>query len=432
MSSIFLEFAIQSLQPRKKFNACPVWNRKAPHISNFRHEKAPSSDVPSFPDIFHSQKEKRVSHFSFFKVFKAIITSLTLWATVNQLFHLFHPQHRHCANSYMSDTSARSTSSSLLSSCHNSSISLVSKPFFTRTSSIADDETTLCPSIPNSISFRSLDDLTVGSGPTNNSIHTSETQTHATMSIGPPDSPPINHQTLDNPPPRDDAENETDDSSATGVPNVDTASSVEAEDPEVIAGTPIDHCAAQAAKNASPTTPIDLFQQFEAMMAKMQDNLLAQQQKSIEKIMAETISPKLKQMDDLQATLFPQGTPTKSPTKAPFHEVHFQVSDDSPSNKSFASATNSSTTASNIPVDPPKANPPPPKATPPPVFQPETRRPRSQPDSRCPWEMSMRVSPTSAPYMSKPAPPSKPSKKPKPWPPWLTMAISACTKLALH
>jgi hypothetical protein len=42
--------------------------------------------------------------------------------------------------------------------------SFTSRPFFTRGSSIADDETTFCPPIPDHISFASLDDLTVASG----------------------------------------------------------------------------------------------------------------------------------------------------------------------------------------------------------------------------------------------------------------------------
>ena len=44
-------------------------------------------------------------------------------------------------------------------------ISIQSKPFYTRSSSITDDTTTLCPTIPHSIQFRSLDDVTVSSSP---------------------------------------------------------------------------------------------------------------------------------------------------------------------------------------------------------------------------------------------------------------------------
>ena len=44
-------------------------------------------------------------------------------------------------------------------------ISIQSKPFYTRSSSIADDTTTLCPTIPHSIEFKSLDDVTVSSSP---------------------------------------------------------------------------------------------------------------------------------------------------------------------------------------------------------------------------------------------------------------------------
>ena len=44
--------------------------------------------------------------------------------------------------------------------------SLIDKPFQTRSSSIADDVTTLCPSIPSHIIFRDLDDITVSSSPT--------------------------------------------------------------------------------------------------------------------------------------------------------------------------------------------------------------------------------------------------------------------------
>jgi hypothetical protein len=276
----------------------------------------------------------------------------------------------------MSCTSARTSSSSLLSSCHNSSLSVASKPFFTRTSSIADDETTLCPSIPNSISFRSLDDLTVASGPSIDLIHTCETQQQANMSIGPTNSPPINHQDFENPPPPGDTEADAV-SAASGVPNVETASSEETEANETIQGTPIDHKAARSAKKASPTTPIELVHQLEAMMAQMQDNLLARQQESIEKIMAETVAPKLKQMDDLQAKLFPQGSPTTSPARpqAPVPEVHCPVSEDSPSKRSFTSATNSSTTASKVPTSPSRACPLPPQANPPPGFASRTQAP---------------------------------------------------------
>jgi hypothetical protein len=64
---------------------------------------------------------------------------------------------------------------SIVKGTPNSSIisnSLPSRHFFTRSLSIADDETTVCPSIPDHISFASLDDLTVQSGLTVEGIPT--------------------------------------------------------------------------------------------------------------------------------------------------------------------------------------------------------------------------------------------------------------------
>jgi hypothetical protein len=156
ISSISLGPAFHLFKLYKKFNACTAWNRKAPHISNFRYEKPAFCKEPSVHNISPSQNEKWISHFS---IFKSIITSLALWAITNNLQHLFHLHRRHFTTNYMGNTPPLSSSASLLSSPHNSPSSIVSKPFFTRSSSIADDETTLCPSIPNSISFRSLDDL---------------------------------------------------------------------------------------------------------------------------------------------------------------------------------------------------------------------------------------------------------------------------------
>lgn len=277
MSSIFLDLTFHLVKLYKKFKACTPRNKKAPHFSNFRHEKHTFSDVPSIQDIPYPQKGERVSHFSFYKFSKAVITSLTVWATAHHLLQLFDSQHRHRAKNYMNNASSHTSSVSLLNSSHNSPDSVISKPFFTRTSSIADDETTLCPSIPNSISFRSLDDLTVGSDPSIDLFYTCETQKHANMSIGNPDSSPINHEAFEDRPPPEDSDNEADDNStnednsANEVHRAETASTEGGDDTKVIDGTSVNHRAAQAAKKASPTTPIKLFQQFEVMMAKMQD-----------------------------------------------------------------------------------------------------------------------------------------------------------------
>jgi hypothetical protein len=368
MSSLLIDSAFLLFKLLKNPNARMPWNRKAPHISNFRDEKHVFCREPSFHEKTPSQFEKPASRFPFFKSFRTIKTSLTVWALLYHLFHLFHLHQRHF---YMSNTSSHSSGASLLSSPHNSSISIATKPFFTRTSSIADDETTLCPSIPNSISFRSLDDLTVASGPSLDPFYTCETQRQANMSIGAPNSRPTDLNSLHNRPPHTMDVNETDDRSEDASaneatnPEPDTASSEETEEPDVVNGTPVEQRTAPASKKASPTDPMELFmsKQFESMFAGVQASLLEAQQKSIEQIIQNTIAPSLRKIDQFEATL---NSNTKKATTPP-NEVHCRISDDSPSKKSYASATNDSSSSTSNPKPPPSPSKPPASPTKTPV-----------------------------------------------------------------
>lgn len=202
--ALLLDWTLILLKPCAPLNACGlIWHRLS-RFSNFGIEKPTFFTHHRLSNDNMIQIEKPVSRFSFIQ----LATSVSIvWAIIQQL--LTSP-----TTAMSNSISSHSSSIDLLQSQFpnnnspvisiDSNFSIASKPFYTRTSSLADDETTLCPSIPTSICFRELDDITVGSGPSSTIFHCCNTQKASNMSINNTDDPPINHKNYDNRPPSPD------------------------------------------------------------------------------------------------------------------------------------------------------------------------------------------------------------------------------------